>query len=128
MPLFLDMYMAEIIPQAGTMTLLSIHIYCQMLSFCLSPLCLVTVFLPFGCCHFLLSCQINTCYVVVQFSEIDVRQWRTVILTTSHIQFGSVHLFHKQDHHIHMDIPQLEHTCHRDFHTAHQHRHSLIHT
>lgn len=51
-----------------------------------------------------------------------------VILTRAHIQSGFVHLFHKQGHRIHMDTPQLAHTCHRDFHRDHQHRHSLIHT
>lgn len=79
MPIFLDMHMAEIIPEAISMTLLFIHIYCQLLSFSLSSLCFVTVFLSVNCYCFLLSCQLNAfVMLVVQFTETEVPQWKIV--------------------------------------------------
>jgi len=44
MPLFLDMHMAEIIPEASTMTLLSLHIHSVKYEASLCHLCALSLY------------------------------------------------------------------------------------
>ena len=78
MPIFLDMHMAEIIPEAITMTFIYTYILSTVkLLFITSVLCHYIPFiqlLPFST---LLSAK-RFCYVVVQLTETEVPQWKIV--------------------------------------------------